>query len=201
MKFKVTSNQKSNHRLTTKTALTKILACLLSTGMVISLAACGQDRNTADGTPACLLTSNFRYGIMSRSKHKEGAWEFLQYYLLTQTDGSGGDGITWSNGFPSLKQDFEKKVDDAARQTKDTFRETQVSYAGIWSYTYHIPTQEDVDTIKTLVSCAKPYSPRNGQALGIILEEASPYFQGQKSLDEVINVMQNRVGIYMSENP
>lgn len=155
---------------------------------------------TADGTPTCLLNSSFRYGIMSRSKHKEGAWEFLQYYLLTKTKGGGGDGITYSNGFPSLKEDFESKVDDAAKQTKDTFQENKVSYAGVWEYTYHIPTQEDVDTVKTLVSCARPYSAGNGQVIGIILEEADSYFQGQKSLEEVIDVMQNRVGIYMSEN-
>ena len=155
---------------------------------------------TADGTPTCLLNSSFRYGITGRSKHKEGAWEFLKYYLLTKTKGGGGDGITYSNGFPSLKEDFESKVDDAAKQTKDTFQENKVSYAGVWEYTYHIPTQEDVDTVKTLVSCARPYSSQNGQVIGIILEEADPYFQGQKGLDEVIDVMQNRVGIYMSEN-
>lgn len=155
---------------------------------------------TADATPTCLLNSSYRYGIMSRSKHKEGAWEFLQYYLLTQTKGGGGDGISWSNGFPSLKDDFESKVDDAAKQTKDSFQESKVSYAGVWEYTYHIPTQEDVDTVKTLVSCAQLYSTQNDQVIEIILEEAAPYFQGQKSLDEVIDVMQNRVGIYMSEN-
>ena len=32
-----------------------------------------------------------------------------------------------------------------------------------------------------------------------VCEEAKPYFQGQKSLDDVVKVMQSRVQIYLDE--
>lgn len=37
-------------------------------------------------------------------------------------------------------------------------------------------------------------------AINIITEEAAPYFAGQKNVNEVADIIQNRVQIYVNEN-
>ena len=41
---------------------------------------------------------------------------------------------------------------------------------------------------------------RNPGIYTILQEEAEEYFEGQKSVQDVVNVIQSRVNIYLSEN-
>ncbi|MDE7043538.1 MAG: hypothetical protein K2O97_00695, partial [Acetatifactor sp.] len=70
------------------------------------------------------------------------------------------------------------------------------------SYDYRMPTQEDVDIILDLIDKARPISNSGGndEILNIINEEAAAFFQGQKSVDEVTNIIQSRINIFVSEN-
>ena len=38
------------------------------------------------------------------------------------------------------------------------------------------------------------------ELINIITEEAAPYFAGQKNVNEVADIIQNRVQIYVNEN-
>ena len=52
-----------------------------------------------------------------------------------------------------------------------------------------------------VIKAAKPMNyTGSDEILNIILEDAEPYFEGQKSVDEVAGIIQNRVGIYINEN-
>lgn len=53
-----------------------------------------------------------------------------------------------------------------------------------------------------LIEKARPVSNDGGdsQIQNIIIEEAAAYFQGQKSVDEVVGIIQSRINIYVSEN-
>ena len=78
---------------------------------------------------------------------------------------------------------------------------SSISY-GDWEYSYHIPTQEEVATLKELISVAEPSS-ATGKSQGttnIITEEAEAFFKGQKSVSDVANVIQSRVQVYVNEN-
>ena len=78
---------------------------------------------------------------------------------------------------------------------------SSIGYQDGWSYTYRMSTQEDVDMIMGLLETAKPVSYAYGsEVFNIINEEAQPFYQGQKSVDEVANIIQSRVKIYVSEN-
>lgn len=65
---------------------------------------------------------------------------------------------------------------------------------------YYGATQEDVDNLKALIEVAKPISNNDQKIMEIVKEEAAPYFEGQKGLDDVVNIIQSRVSIYLSEN-
>lgn len=61
-----------------------------------------------------------------------------------------------------------------------------------------MPLPEEVDEVRTLISLARPAWP-DEEVMAIIREEAAAYFNGQKTLDEVIGVIENRASLYMGE--
>ncbi len=53
--------------------------------------------------------------------------------------------------------------------------------------------------IEFMDSCV-PYSPRDWAIASIVMEEAAAYFSGDKDIDTVVNIIQNRVQLYLDEN-
>ena len=166
---------------------------------------------TVDGQGGHALSASEAYAITTKSKQKDGAWEFLES-LLTET---GED--RFYSGFPTLKSKLnemaEKAVtpnyvtDENGEIMKDENGEpiisegaSSVGYEDGWSYTYRLPTQEEVDKVMELMNVAKPVSYNGDDEISkIINEEAEAFFKGQKSVDEVAGVIQNRINIYVSE--
>lgn len=166
---------------------------------------------TVDGKRGHSLSANGTYGITTKSAHKDGAWEFLES-ILTQED----NGRYWG-GFPTMKtklDEMAKKAvepnyitDENGEIMKDENGEPMVSegassvgYKDGWSYTYHQTTQEEVDQVLALMKEARPVNYNgNDEITNIINEEAEGFFKGQKSVDEVAGIIQNRINIYVSE--
>lgn len=70
-----------------------------------------------------------------------------------------------------------------------------------WRFTGHALTWEEVDAILDLVPEATPFfSVENNEIIKIINEEAGAYYSGQKGVDEVVSVIQNRVKLYVDES-
>lgn len=167
---------------------------------------------TIDGSVGCTLNANSQYAITAKSAHKDGAWAFLESYLT-----SSGDSM-YSWGFSSLKEKMQEKIDEITKveylldengeQVLDENGEPIITSGGMssiswgdWEYTYHIPTDEEIALVKELISVARPASDvSNDEILNIITEEADAYFKGQKTLDDVVNIIQSRAQIYISEN-
>lgn len=167
---------------------------------------------TTDGSVGCAMTAGTQFAIASKSENKDGAWAFIESYLQSSSDGR----YTW--GFSTLKESFEAKVEEVTRveylldengeQILDENGEPIVEGGSSsigwedWEYTYHTPTEEDIALIRELISVAKPISGSlgNDEILNIITEEAEGYLKGQKSIDEVVGIIQSRAQIYISEN-
>lgn len=62
-----------------------------------------------------------------------------------------------------------------------------------------VPIQEDVDAVRRLLEAAEPENLSWGNIFNIINEEAAPYFYGQKTLDEVVDIIQRRAQLCVSE--
>lgn len=132
---------------------------------------------THSGSPGhMLLQCNDMYGISSRSDHKREAWEFVEYYVQWDAES------TRSAGFPAdsrqLERWFEEKIDNGKSdglQTGDL--EGWIIRAA----------EGAVTEIKW------------GRETEILLEEVSLYFSDQKSMDETIKAIQNRVNLYLKE--
>lgn len=65
---------------------------------------------------------------------------------------------------------------------------------------YYGSTQEEIDELQALIDSARPGDTTDEEISNIINEEADAYFKGQKSVDEVADIIQSRVKIYISEN-
>lgn len=163
---------------------------------------------SADGSAGCMLIPYEAYAITAKSDQKEGAWAFLEK-LLTSGDSS-------SSFFPSLKTRLAEKAADAVTPEYLTDEEGKICldgngkpilkdagmgiYYSDWEYTYHLPTQEEVDLTLRLIKEAKPVSPGGtSEVIKIINEEAESYYQGQKTVEEAAKVIQRRVRIYVKE--
>ena len=163
----------------------------------------------SDGSSGSILYPMNLYAITSKSDQKEGAWDFLEYFLTREDTG-----ISW--GFPNSRSELETMAAEAVEQkyvldeNGDPMLDDQgnpileggshgVGY-GNWWYYYRIPTQDEVDMMLALIESAVPGTYVNDQIMSLILEEAGAFFQGQKSVEDVTSVIQSRVGNYVSEN-
>lgn len=164
---------------------------------------------TADGSVGCTMSANARYGIISKSDNKDGAWAFIESYLTSSDDSV----YFW--GIPTLKDQFEEMITKATtpEYILDENGEplldedgnpmemgTSSMSSGGWEYTYHTPTPEEAQVLRDLIAVAKPMGAMDTNLLTIIIEEVEPYFAGEKSIDEVVNIVQSRAQIYISEN-
>ena len=60
-------------------------------------------------------------------------------------------------------------------------------------------TQEQVNEVVDFISSVKRTSFNNQEVINIISEETAAFYSGQKSVDDVVNIIQKRVQIYVSD--
>ena len=164
-----------------------------------------------DGSVGCRLQPNEAYAVSSKSGNKEGAWAFVEHFLAE----SRSD-MFFSHDLPTRQSEFDKMIEEATKEEYLTDENgnpvldeegnaipangmSSISY-GDWEYTYHTPTKEEADLLRELVQIAKPAAGANEEINNIILEEAEAFYKGQKSVDDVAQVIQSRIQIYVSEN-
>ena len=164
---------------------------------------------TPDGSGGTLLFPYDAYGIVATSEHKSGAWEVIED-VLTQVDVDRMEKeevrvayIFPSSRFPALKKtldiliEYRKETDS---QTPDDRYPSRI-YDDGWRFQYHAITQDDIDVITDLLKEATPaFSVENDDIINIINEEAAAYYSGQKNVEDVVKIIQNRVQLYVSEN-
>ena len=162
----------------------------------------------SDGSAGCMLIPYGAYAITVKSDLKEGAWAFIESLLASQD--------AEASFFPSKKDTLAEKAADAVTPEYLTDEAGEIllgengepipkesgmaiAYSD-WEYTYHIPTREEADLILRLIEAAKPVSfSEANEVVKIINEEAEGYYLGQKTAEEVMEIIQNRVRIYVNE--
>lgn len=128
-------------------------------------------------------------GISTQSKHKDGAWEFLEYLhgsVLTE-DYNMHSG---TRGFPARKSYLDEYLSGLVG-TKEVVGDIE-----------YIITEEDTDFVMELLTNATASSLRmhSSIVLDIIREEAAAYFAGAKTVEVVTEIIQNRIQLYLDEN-
>ena len=133
---------------------------------------------TADGHGGHLLISSDAYAIAAVSEHKESAWAFLEDSLAQEKSELYAE--LWLT-YPTLKKALDERVETAIAGDRFTW--------------------DDVNVALNLVPDATPYfSVKDDAVINIINEEAGAYYSGQKGIDDVVSIIQNRIQLYVNEN-
>ena len=137
-------------------------------------------------------------GMSTYCQHKEAAWDFLREVLLPQYN----DIRSLDN--PNVDK-FHVPLNLNDYQLLKRYDMTVISPDGAPYYMgpilrYHKATQEEVDRFEYLMNSIDKINLYDRKIYDIAYETASAYFAGDKTLDETVALLQNRVGLYVNEN-
>lgn len=134
---------------------------------------------TGDGRGGHLLIGSEVYAIAAVSGHKESAWDFIEDALTREKSDFYAE--LWLT-YPALKKTFDERVEIAAA------RDDRLTW-------------DDFNVALKLVPDATPFfSVKEDEIMKIINEEAPAYYSGQKGMDDVAGIIQNRAQLYVNES-
>ncbi len=136
--------------------------------------------------------------ISSKTKNQEGAWEFLRYFL-------SDDYQKETSGFPIRLKYLEEKAEEATKRPyyiDDDGAKVEyddVVYIDGVEIKIDPMSKEEVEQYVEILKSFTQVSKYDETLMGIINEEAEPYFSGQKNAQEVAQIIQSRAQVYLNE--
>lgn len=137
--------------------------------------------------------------INSNSENKQAAWEFVKYYVMNGYEKR-------QIGFPVCETLFDDVLEKAA---EIEFVDTESGYEKIAKAYYHEKDivdfvvynadYQDIEEVRQLVYATTEKYEYVTAIQKIIEEEAEAYFCNQKTVTEVSEIIQSRVGLYLAE--
>lgn len=128
--------------------------------------------------------------INADSEHKEGAWQFIRFLLEEKNQKL----VSTEHIMPVHEGVLEESVEE---YLYDYYYNTYTSDGR------HIIREELPEGIEEKfwesIANARPASYRTEQVIAIIAEEAEFYFMGDKTIEEISAVIENRVKLYLAE--
>lgn len=167
----------------------------------------GYPSSTGKGALAGACTSVM--AISRSSENKEGAWEFIRFILNEQQqENYAAEGLPIK--ISVLDRLFERQM--KPEYIKDANGNLKEKPKGGWglgspadevtfSVDYYASTEEETARAKELLDSIgnSMGNVNNRQVYKIIEEEAAAFFNGHKSIDETVDIIQSRVQNYVNE--
>ena len=164
-----------------------------------------------DGDGMVFSATNLKFLISSKGNFPEEAWKFVKVFFTEENQRS----LSW--GFPvtkeALEADKQEALDTIAKReasendaqdkvvggSSGVISSDGIIYEEVYPQTARKSTREDVERIYNYVTSAKKQLKYDESILDIIKEEASEYFGGKKSIDDVAAQAESRVNIKLGE--
>lgn len=151
--------------------------------------------------------ATLKFLISAKSPFVDESWRFVRQFLEEDAQ------LAQEYGFPvilsALRASKQAALDKiAARGASDSEPTGEVigyQYGSdgvarpIYDHGERLQTAEDVERIYEIVLSANKQFGYNTRIYSVIAEEASAYFSGEKRIEEVASLIQDRVGIILSE--
>lgn len=133
-------------------------------------------------------------GILSSSTNKEQAWDFISAFMKEEpTNVTPFEAI-------SIKRDtFEKESQTIMKSRNDYFEASYWDDPRQAEYVDYRVSEEDIDEVRKLIENVTISSSGDPELFAIIQEEAAGYFAGDRSIEDVLNVIQNRATTIVNE--
>lgn len=156
----------------------------------------------AGGNGGLIQNMSSLFAISEQSENKEGAWEFVKYMI---SEDYQKNYVRWYN--PIHKAAFDEQMVDAAKVETYTDENGEEVEAPKMTYgwdnfevsVYHA-TQEDIAEYREILEGATTLASYEEDVMTMINEEVEPFFDGQKTAQDVAGIIQGRVKIYVNEN-
>ena len=137
--------------------------------------------------------ANMSVGISAFSKHQDEAWDFVTYLLekdsLVKLGGRYGIPVSrealdekTKTQVAALEKQNQETPDDPALGPKDSIEDS------------------DINTYIALVEHIDRKIANYPAIMNVVKEESAAYFAGQKSVDDVCAIIQNRVELILQES-
>lgn len=127
-----------------------------------------------DGSGAA-IKSFLSVGIVSTSKYKDLAWDFLRELLEYTADPEFRD-----SPFPINRELFENECHEVIRISS-------------------LATEQDLQEVREIIEAAETTICYDAAMLDVITEEAAAYFAGDRSEEDVLKNIQNRCDLIVKE--
>ncbi len=124
--------------------------------------------------------------INANSAHPEVAWEFLSFILSEEAQETLYTADPLNHNLPVMKKVFLGEAQEIMENEKPTWMQFEL-------------TKERVDAEAAYLEDTRALSWKTQSIVEIIIEEADGYFDGVKDLQQVLDVVQNRVQLYLDE--
>ena len=150
----------------------------------------------AEGIPMYELFYQEMYGINANSDHKQAAWAFVEYLFSEEYQKN----LDYSMFM--ARSDFMEEMLDAEINymfekdyyTTNRFTGEKIKLNDLTGF-----TERDKEQFLYIVENAYRNTMGDSEIFYIVREESAPYFAGDKSLDEVVKIIQNRASLYLDE--
>lgn len=157
---------------------------------------------TADGRTCYKAVPTDEVGIVSVSDKKEGAWEFLEYFMSLNETGD-------NPGFNSRKSNVERSLEDLMEEPeyfydpngKKILLPKRYFEMGGVEHEFYALSREQADRLMEMLESVD-FSPRSNEEsaiIDIIMEETASFYNGDKSIESVMEIIQNRASLLVHE--
>lgn len=134
--------------------------------------------------------------VCTFTKSPEACWEFIRFFLTNESIGED------TNYFPVYIPLLEKQIEEAIVDKVVRNQENPQSImaaAALGSSVTPKFTEEEAEMLRELLYGGPTLYGYNPVITPIVLEEVETYLSGDKSMDDVIRLIESRVRIYLSE--
>jgi len=139
----------------------------------------GYPNSTSDGLP---LFPNYVCAITTGCENPDLAWDFVSLFLQDDVQSRVSEGF-----IPVSKEASAKQVENFLLENQEDGFDVSVLDMDFWNSYYDI--LERVDTPPSA----------DYMIIRIVMEESASFFAGQKTVAEVVPIIQNRVRVYVDE--
>ncbi len=138
--------------------------------------------------------------ISADSKHPEIAWEFMREFYTYEAQSE----ITY--GLPTNLKALDKLVEEAQQkpywidENGEKIEYDETYWLGDKEIMIEPLSKERAEELREYVLSVDKMYYYDSSIIDIIVEEAAPFFEGQKTAEQAAEIIQSRVQIYVNEN-
>ena len=152
-----------------------------------------------DGSVGSAFFPSFvRLSMSSACKNKEAAWEVIRQLLFPRyTNQQAVADAYITHNIPVNRADYE--IIRRTYMEKDFLNREYGFYRCFQSISFREVTEDEICRFEDLFNSVERIELSDSELQGIVMESAAPYFAGDKTLDETVDLIQRRVQLYVNE--